>query len=270
MSNWKNKPSGIEECDLSNADFVIAMDETGIPSLKGLSNNVSNDKKWFTLTGICIEKASINTLAETVVNLKQTHWSHGEFQDKRVVFHSREIRKKQGPFNPKLIDYLKFRDDLNHLIEEVPIFVSSATINKAEHVKRYLYPDPVYPLAISFIFERLSMRMNFLHSNCVILLESRGTREDTNLLKIIVDLISFGSRYMPANKLSCIKGVYFNHKRTNDSEKSYWPLELADLISYRIHHYQVTGVKSDGFKSIEKKLIGYPTYIGKGLKIFPI
>lgn len=270
MDNWKLAPTSVDNCDMTKPDFIIAMDETGTPTLSGMVHPPRPDLKWFTLTGIAIDKTNINLLASKITALKEAYWENGSWQGKRVVFHSREIRKREGAFNTVSINYDSFRRDLNDLIQDLPITVSAATIDKSKHVTKYLYPEPVYPLAISFIFERLTYRMNFLHSTCSVLLESRGPREDANLLRMIVSLVDHGSRYVSPENLRCINGVYFNRKRTADLSKSYWPLELADLVSYRIHHYQTVGQqRTADFSAIEEKLIGYPSYLGKGLKIFP-
>ncbi len=57
-----------------------------------------------------------------------------------------EILEKRGAFNPKLINYDDFRNDLNELLSSLPIQVVATLINKKKHVNKYLYPYPVYSL----------------------------------------------------------------------------------------------------------------------------
>lgn len=111
MKNWKKYPLSIEYCDLNNSliDSVISIDETGTPIL-------NNRDVLFTLTGIMIKKEDINLISEKILCLKKKFWEHGQFKDKRVVFHSRDIRKKVGPYNPNIINYNVFIDELYDLI----------------------------------------------------------------------------------------------------------------------------------------------------------
>lgn len=66
-----------------------------------------------------------------------------------------------------------------------------------------------------------------------------------------------------------IRGVYFNPKRTEDKLLSYWPLELSDIISYSIFSKIKTNSINTTFENIEEKILGFPNYQGKGMKIFP-
>lgn len=269
MDAWKIAPTSIENCDLTGIDYIISMDETGTPSLKNIVLDPVSCRHWFTLTGSIIETANINAMSEKVMNLKNKYWSNGNFSNHRVVFHSRNIRKKEGPFNPKVINYSGFKQQLNELINNLPLLISAASINKYDHYKKYLYPDPVYQLAISFILERLTFRFNWLGESGVIFLESRGEKEDTELLQQIVHILDFGNRQVDAKNFKCIKGIYFNTKWAEGKKKSYWPLELADIISYRIHRHVVFKDNELDFSTISPKLVHYPSYEGYGLKIFP-
>ena len=268
--NWKNEPLSIEDCDLTNIDHVISMDETGTPTLKNIDIFTPLNKSLFTLTGLVIDKTSINSIAELVVDLKSKYWVDGDYAGKRVVFHSRDIRKKQGAFNPQVIAYSNFLQDLDELIEELPVNICSACIDKPAHNNHYLYPDPTYQLSLGFILERLTFRFKWLHESGVIFLESRGHKEDAELLAQIVDILDYGSRYVNSSDLSCIKGIYFDKKLNSSKRKSYWPLELADVISYRIHDaVRKNDFESKKFTAIRNKLIDFPDYKGHGLKIFP-
>lgn len=268
--SWKDIPTSIEECDLSNVEYVIAMDETGTPTLKNITAHTPLNRSLFTLTGLILEKNSINPLAQQIVQLKDSYWDNGTYNHSRIVFHSRDIRKEQGPYNPKLINYPVFRKELNALLSNLPVNICSACIDKPAHNNRYLYPEPVYQLSLGFILERLTFRLNWLGESCVIFLESRGAKEDAALLKEITQILDIGSRYVKSDSLACIKGIYFNQKLTDKKDKSYWPLELADIVSYRIH----SAIRSQDFSTpeflaIKSKLIDYPNFKGHGLKVFP-
>lgn len=263
--------SEINQCDLSTIDFIISIDETGTPTLKNVNAATPNSKAWFCLTGILIDKGIINESAKKITLLKEKYWIDGIYNSKRVVFHSRDIRKRVGPFNPKIIDYNSFRNDLDEFITDIPVEIVSSLINKKMHVQKYYHPRPTYSLALEFLLERICFKLNWRNSTGVIFLESRGRREDAELLQKINLLLKHGNKFQPPKFFSCIEGVYFNRKRTQNGVKSYWPLEIADMISYRIFHEKTlsSSDNSQRFNDIEHKLMYYPDYNNKGIKIFP-
>lgn len=255
MKNWKKYPLSIEYCDLNNSliDSVISIDETGTPIL-------NNRDVLFTLTGIMIKKEDINLISEKILCLKKKFWEHGQFKDKRVVFHSRDIRKKVGPYNPNIINYNVFIDELYDLILDIPFQCASATINKKLHQKKYIYPYPVYQLSMEFLLERFNYNMNNNNNKSIILLESRGKKEDQELLNFLVKLLEEGNAY---TSFKNILGIYFNKKRTNCQKKSYWTLEIADLISYSIYSTIRNNKSNPLFEQINDKIIY------SGIKQFP-
>lgn len=269
--SWKDKPTSIDKCDLSDIQYVIAMDETGTPTLKNISDITPLTRSLFTLTGLIIETQTINPLAHDILQIKNKYWENGMYNNNRVIFHSRDIRKKQGPYNPRAIDYFKFRDDLNSFLTAAPVNVCAACIDKPAHKRRYhSYSNPVYQLSLGFILERLTYRLRWINESCVIFLESRGHKEDTALLSEITQILENGSRYVSSSAFGCIKGIYFNKKLNEQKNKSYWPLELADIVSYRIHcAVRSKNFKSTDFLAIRQKLLDYPQFKGHGLKVFP-
>ena len=109
------------------------------------------------------------------------------------------------------------------------------------------------------------------NESCVVILESRGKTEDTELLNQIKLLIDHGNRYNPASLFSKIRGVYFNPKWSQAShcQKSYWSLEIADVCSYPVYKYFAHGKRDQAFDIVETKFKNFPHYRGKGLKTFP-
>lgn len=257
---WEEVPTSIYQCDLNNSNVhnIIAIDETGTPTLKNVSRN--ENLRWFAETGIIIEKEHINSFSSDILKIKNKYWKDGMFNNKRVVFHFRDIRKKIGPFNPKVIDYKQFTYDLNELIRYLPFQFSSAVIDKMDHCRQYINPYPVYQLSTQFLFERLTFRMKNVNENCVVMFESRGNREDQELLNNIVSLLKTGNEY--GLKFNNILGIYFNKKRTKNHNKSYWPLEIADIVSYYVYEH-IKDNKNEMFNKIEDKLIK------NGIKVFP-
>lgn len=278
-SNWRNRPTSIDYFS-KDIDYIISIDENGTSSLKKVDEakqknvQVPDYEKHFVVTACVIKVSDFELARDKVMSLKEKYWENALFnydgQDKRVCFHSREIRNKKDAFDPNVINYECFVADLSGLIDSLPIVVYSSYINKENHVKKYKYPKSPYDLCMNFVLERI---MHDIGNNkkCIVVLEARGKDEDKALLKQIKALIDNGNQYNPASLFAKIKGVYFNPKWSECShcQKSYWALEIADLCSYPIYKIFAHKKKDRSFDVVEKKINGYPTYIGKGLKTFP-
>lgn len=263
---WEDKPSSID--NLEGVDCFFAIDENGTSSLKN-AQYFSEDNTFFTVTGIYIDLENHNFIKQQIVDLKNEFWEDGFFKGKRVLLHSKDIRKRQGAFNPKLINYEKFTFTLDELLSSLPIKAYSASIDKKAHWSKYVTPYPVYELGVEFLIERFCFELRRRGKKGVVLLESRGYKEDCLVLDKMKRLLNHGNNYNCEDNFSGIQGVYFNHKRTNDGLMSYWPLELSDLFSYRIHRFVKTGEVDERFDCIKEKIFGYPFFKGKGLKVFP-
>ena len=103
------------------------------------------------------------------------------------------------------------------------------------------------------------------------MLESRGKKDDMNLLNHINDIINIkGTTGIKPNELkNKINGVYFNPKWYGGYSSTFAGLEIVDLFSYPIHQYIKYKEKNKAFKAIEKKIDCYPNYKNKGIKVFP-
>lgn len=265
---WKSRPTILNSIN-GSIDFILAIDENGIPSLKDLLHPKNDLLQWFTITGVVLSKESFKTFVEDITKVKNKYWSKGCFNKKKVVFHSRDIRKKTGAFNPKLINYEYFLEDLKDLITNSQYSIYSSSIDKFSHVRSYINPYPVYDLCLEFLLERYCYKLNSDNKTGIIVVESRGEKENKLLLDTALRIMKYGNQYHDSSFFSNIRGIYFNPKRTKDKKLSYPQLELADLVSYPIHSYVKTNYINEDFASIESKLYNYPNYQGYGMKLFP-
>lgn len=277
--NWRNRPTTIDYVS-KDITWVVAIDESGNPDLKQVQKAIKEDRnlndgdKQFTVTACAIRVEDFPSVQNMVMEIKNKYWENALYNykggDKRICFHSKEIRGKKGAFNPSKIDYSSFINDLSVMMGNIPMRLFSVNIDKWKHVNKYKYPADPYDLCLEFIFERLMFDFG-PNDTCCIILESRGKKEDKELLNKIKALIDYGNELNKASKFSRIKGVYFNPKwcQAEHEQKSYWELELADLCAYPIHKYLSYHHKDAAFDVLEPKICGYPKIIGKGLKSFP-
>lgn len=282
MGDWRVRPTLLEEWDES-FDTILSLDENGTSELEGIRRNLFKyvfsgndlDDRWFTVTGVLMNRSDFLKFKEDILQLKKKHWPEGLYDykngTKRVVLHSREIRKKEGPFSPKNISYSTFMDDLTSFISDTPFTIYSSSINKVDHIIKYSNPYPVYSLCLEFVLERYCRQLKRDNKTGALWLESRGKREDIELLSYVTNLIDNGNRYFSKENFDCIKGVYFNPKwdKQSNGQMSHILLELADLVSFPIHKYVRSNNKDQAYRVIEKKIYNYPCVDGYGLKKFP-
>lgn len=278
-SNWRNRPTPVDFVP-SNITYIVSIDENGTSNLQRVLDAKRNGKtlpdseRDFTVSACVIRTNDFPSAREQVMALKQKYWDDALFEyngaTKRVCFHSREIRGRKDAFHPSVIDYGAFILDLTQLIASLPMTIYASHIDKVRHVNRYIHPDSPYDLCMNFVLERI-LRDIGTNETCIVILESRGKREDKLLLDQIKELIDHGNRYHPASLFSKIKGVYFNPKwsKIDSEQKSYWSLEIADVCSYPIHKYFAHGTKDRAYEVVETKLKRYPHHMGVGLKSFP-
>lgn len=291
MSDWRKRPTLIDEWE-ENIDFIMAIDENGTTDLEGIRNLFNGNylellkaryekssymhDRWFTITGTILKRCNFPKFKDKITTIKFAHWEDGLYRyrqgERRVVFHSREIRKREGPFNPKKINYHNFITDITDMISNLDFKIFSASIDKIDHIAKYSNPYHVYSLCLNFIVERFCRYLNNNRSTGILLLESRGKEEDAEVLDYLVKLLDEGNNFHDRTHFSCIKGVYFNPKwcfAKNKAKASYIQLELTDLVSFPIYKYIKTGSKDLAFEALESKLHNYPNFHGYGVKKFP-
>lgn len=291
MSDWKDRPTLVDNWDES-IDYTMAIDENGTTDLEGVRKlfngnhfellKASFDKtsyiheRWFTISGVIMERSKFAAFKDSINTVKFSYWNDGLFNykngERRVVFHSREIRKREGPFNPKLINYTDFIEDLTAVIKNQDFKIFSSSIDKISHISTYSNPYHVYELCLNFIVERFCIKLNNENKNGILLLEARGKEEDAGILKFLVELLENGNNYHNKKHFKRIKGVYFNPKwcfNKNKGKASFPLLELSDLVSFPIFKYIKTGRKDLAFEAFEQKLHNYPNFHGYGIKKFP-
>lgn len=278
-SNWRNRPTTLDYIP-ENIDLVIGIDESGSSNLKQVlaakrdGRQVVESEVNFTITACAIKITDFIQIRDMVMSLKNKYWENALFDykgaHKRVCFHSREIRGKREAFNPSHIDYDSFISDLSMLMGDISIKLFASNIDKVKHVNRYVYPDSPYDLCMNFVLERIMMGLG-VNQKCIIVLESRGLKEDKELLNQIKHLIDHGNNYYSQGSFKKIQGVYFNPKWCHiaDDKMSYWGLELADLCAYPIHKLLVYGTEDQAYQVIKNKIYHYPQIWGYGLKNFP-
>lgn len=136
-SNWHNRPTTIDEVPRT-INWIIAIDESGSSDLKFIKRAVKEGRdigdgdRQFTVTACAIKTDDFEASRDLVMQVKNKYWENALYNykgtQKRICFHSKDIRGKRGAFNPDLIDYSSFIADISDMMKNVPISISETYI----------------------------------------------------------------------------------------------------------------------------------------------
>ncbi len=213
-----------------------------------------------------IEAGEYEQLRQALNRIKQSLW-----QNKEVIFHSRDIRKCEKEFCV-FFDLEKkkwFYENLNTAIGTHQYTIIASAIRKDYYINRFgRLSDDVYEIALSFMVERTVFYLDEKKKQGIeleIIIEKRGKKEDKKLAEHFQRLLSRGTTYVKSERL---KGysmkISFKNKKENING-----LQLADLIAYPVARYVIEPKRANpAFELIEQKIYSKN---GKryGLKIFP-
>lgn len=257
---WTIEPTSVESY-FEDDEYIISIDESGTSNIEFDDND-----RYFTLTAVIIKKSDFDKSLSLVNSLKNKHWKNGFYKKKKVVLHGRDLRKGNKEFSNTVVNTKELKEDVFELIRRIPIKVICIHIDKQKHKDKYTFPDDVYDLATMYLMERVSLFLNNMNKTALIMMECRGKKEDKKTLGKINRLMSNGNNYIPSSVFNKISGVYFNTKRTSCNTKSYWQIEVSDLVCYSIHRYLTVGDNAGMYKIIEKKFVTVAG-VRTGLKI---
>lgn len=243
-------------------NYYLFLDESGDHGL----SNIDENFPIFVLSGILIAEDNYNSLISDVKNLKKAFW-----EDKKVILHSRDIRKSEKEFAILFDSNLKskFIEGINSIISSADYVVISSAIDKYKYIQRYgRLSDDVYEISLSFVIERSVFSLDAKKDNdksLKIVIEKRGKKEDKKLAEHFTKLCSRGTGYVSAERLNNYN-IDIEFKRKSDDITG---LQIADLIAYPIARFVLDPERANpAFDIFSSKFYSEK---GKryGLKIFP-
>ena len=161
------------------SDLVVYADESGDHGLAAI------DPQYpvFALVFCVLRKADYAaTVVPAVLEFKFAIWGHDA-----VVLHEHDIRKSKGPFAILMTDRTlreRFHDELNRLMEAMPMTLFAAIIDKPRLRAGAGAPGNPYRIALRFCMEQLHGMLSDAgqHGRAVhVVFESRGRKEDREL-----------------------------------------------------------------------------------------
>lgn len=241
------------------SDYIAYFDETGDHGL----DNIDPDFPVFVLCGWVFKiRDYLQKECPAFCAIKFNHFGHDA-----VVFHSRDIRKRQGPFQILTNSQRRrhFMADISDYFKNSTGTLIAAGINKPRLTQQYAQPNNPYSMSLLFCLERIYAHLRDLNQidrvlTCIF--EARGKAEDKLLAVEFTRICAGDNQWGPlpfqmvfANKLANMPG-----------------LQAADLAAYPIARKIIDPKKSNpAYESLRKRLRRSPggKVLGWGLKIFP-
>lgn len=220
----------------------------------------------FVLCGVLVSDENLIIINAEMDKIKSTFWG-----DKKVIFHSRDIRKCEKEFVVLFDAEVKkqFYESLDNLVSQSNYSIITSAIRKDNYIKRYgRLSNDVYEIALSFIIERTIFFIDDLplgKKEIEIIIEERGKKEDKKLRDHFQKLLLRGTGFVDSSRLAnyCVQ-ISFRNKKENING-----LQLADLVAYPVARYVIDPERANpAFDLLEPKIYAKN---GKkyGLKIFP-
>jgi hypothetical protein len=258
----------------NNVKYVLFVDESGNKDMQKL------DPNWpiLSIFGVLLELEAFLELQKLTNKLKSALWPpEGNYLSKgkkiKVCFHSREMRRKEGPFSERTLkkEQRQFMDDFlwDKTLKRLDWKGICCILDKRRLLKSNVSGDP-YTFAVTFLLESLVVNVD---SPAAVIFEARGKAEDRLLWEFIKQLINEGTAFLGSQEIQSKIAKVGGHPKFNDEGKVVCGLEIADLCAYSLGAKYLRGSNAYAEK-IWPKLLGYEpdspgAVYGKGYKILP-
>ena len=208
--------------------YRVYIDESGDHSYRGLSNQ---GRRYLGLTGVIFHKAEYNpTIPLELEALKRRHFTVDA--DYPLVFHRRDIMGRRSHFWV-LRDSLRHRaweDGLIDFLTSCPMQVFTAVVDKRARLEKYgdATTNP-YALVLADLLDRVgSWLASREDGNTDIMLESRGSKNDSALVGAYTKLRNTGSHLLSPEQFTAVypdEPLLFRSKEHNVAG-----LQIADML----------------------------------------
>ena len=244
--------------------YYLFLDECGDQNL----SNFNPDFPLFTLCGVIVSEAVYTQIQIQVKALKHQHWP-----GKKIILHSRDIRKCQKGFEVLFDLEIKkqFYESVNSILSENDYTIVCCSVLKEPYIRRYGKLSDVYAISLSFIIERTVFLLDAIQKKVatplemLVIAEQRGKKEDNGLLDYYNELMNKGTYFVNKKRLKS----YFKSFEFRKKQDDITGLQIADLVAYPVTRYVIDPKAANpAFEIVKNKIY---TQGGKmhGLKIHP-
>lgn len=244
--------------------YIMFLDESGDHSLA----KVDSQYPVFCLCGVIVNQAIYkDKISPDLDKIKLKYWKTTD-----VIFHSRDIRKCNPPFDNLLEEKTRqsFYQDLNNFFTQAPITIIASVILKNQLKNQYTDPSDPYALSMIFLMERFLYFLEEKKDRGFLTVESRDQRANNRLFSQYSKILNEGSGRLycivPSRFQSRILKIEFVTKKQNENGH-----QLADLAAYPIANYGLYPKRKNlAYNVLKPKIRQRGGRVkGCGLKVFP-
>lgn len=227
-------------------------------------DNVENiSSRYLTLLGCIFERQKDYLGMNARMNeIKTKFWPNAD-PDKPVIFHREDIVRKRGYFkifeDQRILE--SFNQELLRLLAESNYVIINVTLDKAQHLKRYKYPDHPYAYCVHVMLERYVFWLNQYRKQGDVLAESRG-KEDLHLKRVYRAIWQDGTSFKKPDffqKALTSKEIKIKPKLNNIAGH-----QIADMLAYPLREkiFYERNIRTQNFKGKFSELV-YNAVVGK-------
>lgn len=241
--------------------YYLFLDECGDQNLTSFDPSFP----IFTLCGVIMSQQQLDYVSAKINDIKREFWG-----DRKIILHSRDIRKCQNGFEI-LFDLevkKRFYERINDILKEQVYVIVCCSILKEPYIRQYGRLNDVYGLSLSYIMERSVFYLDSLKQDNIELktiVECRGKKEDKVLLDYYNKVCDLGTYWVTSERLK----NYFKEFEMRLKSDNLIGLQIADLIAYPVTRH----VLDENAVNLSYDIIKDNVYQkdGKlyGMKVFP-
>ncbi len=241
--------------------YYIFLDECGDQNLSSFDPSFP----IFTLCGIIMSQEQLDLMTAKINALKKEFWG-----DKKIILHSRDIRKCQNGFEVLFDMDVKqqFYKQINEILKAKTYVIICCSILKEPYIRQYGRLNDVYGQSLSYIMERTVFYLDSISVNDIYLttvVESRGKKEDKDLLNYYNKVSDRGTYWVSSERIKS----YFKNFEIKRKSENLIGLQIADLVAYPItRHILDEKMVNIAFDVIKDNIYHVDNKI-YGMKVFP-
>ena len=241
--------------------YYLFLDECGDQNLSSFDPSFP----IFTLCGVIMSQEQLEIITDKVNALKREFWG-----ERKIIFHSRDIRKCQNGFEIFFDLGIKqrFYEEINKILKDKVYVIVCCSILKEPYIRQYGRLNDVYGQSLSYIMERTVFYLDSLAANSIHLttiVECRGKKEDKALLDYYNKVSDRGTYWVTSARIK----NYFKEFEMKRKSENLIGLQIADLVAYPItRHVLDEDAVNIAFDIIKENIYQKE---GKlyGMKVFP-
>jgi len=209
--------------------YQLYVDEVGNPDC----GNCHNDNHHFlSLTGVIIDLNIVkSTVHPQMEKLKDDFFDH--HPDEPLIFHRKDILNGKPPFEKlrEKDNRLKFDNAFLELLKSWEYTVITVCIDKKNHKNSYgEWRYEPYHYCLEVLLERYLYFLDYLDKKGNVMAESRGKKEDKELMKVYSRLWENGGQHITAERFQ--KRFTSKNLKVNPKYKNISGLQLADIVAH--------------------------------------